>query len=376
MQTGEGGMKRGAKIRFGLSLRKNKKWWPASFVFVSLFGFLEAFAQTTQTTKPAFLQSNEDTKEIINSQIYLAQENGEQQRIILKGKEKNFSRPKIETTRFYFTDGRGNVRKTFNVFPTSNVLGAEVYTHHSKKYLTIRRSFVDGKNEVLDGFVFDNAGKVLWHIPRKLMVGEVFPDDKTDTAMIINVWTGKFEIYNFNGVKITEKYFSDQNDQKYPDLKTPDEDTVIWGGCLSSENGEYIAVSRQTNDVVGFASELTLLDSTGNIIFQNGAPQSKVGKPLKVLGKQKVLVVLGDINGRLTNRHYQSHDMYFGLNFSGKEIWQMDGQEYFLQPADLINDVANIGRVKKTLDKKGNTFFEFDETPSGKTLNLITGEIK
>ena len=351
----------------------------SAFTFSSVFVISKAAAQSAppQIKQPAFLQSDEEAKEIINGQIYSSQKKGQPQMVKVNGKPKVFSVSKIESSKFYFSDGQGKVLKIFNVFPSQEILNAQMSVRHTKKYLVVRRSFSDGGKNVSDGFILDNSGQVLWHIPGKAIIGDVFANDKNDNVIIVDAWKGFLKVYTIKGVEKIEKYFTDQNDKRFSDLALENlEDVDFRGGCESSENGDYIAVFRSSSDFKEFQSELTLLDSDGNIIFQNRAPQSKVGSPIKIFGDLKIIFVSGEINGRLTDRKYKAHQMYFGLDFTGNELWNLDGEKYFINRFDLIAPIVKVENVERDMDESGKHSRGNKFTPSNKTFNLKTGELK
>jgi hypothetical protein len=342
-----------------------------SFSLVGLFFLVfshRAFAQTQQNqiSQPSFLPADEKVLKIINDNIYYVGKKDFQHTVSINGKPYT-TRDTNGTQKIYFTDRQGKILNTFNIFPSTTILSAFDVIRYSKKFITIKRSYQDKGKLVMDGFLLDSAGKILWHIPKKVLESYMFPCDKNDSVMMIDAWKGFLKIYSVNGVEKTERYFTDQSDKKYKDLAAEDlEDVSFDGDCEASDNGDYIAVGRNSVDFPDFQSELTLLDSSGNIIFQNKEPQSKAGEPLKISADLKIIVVDGAIRTQLANHHYLTQEIYYGIDFTGKKLWELDSYSSGIYPGELKNGLLKDDEliVKRHL------------TSDPLNLNLNTGEIK
>jgi hypothetical protein len=332
--------------------------------FFSGISFLNAQTEQNQINQPAFLRSDEKIELIFNRKIYLVEKKENEHTVSINGSVYTTS-SKNETAKIYFTDGQGNVSSVFKIFPSENVQAAFYELRNTKKYISIKRSYQDEGKRIMDGLLFDATGKILWNIPKEDLTSYMFPNDKNDSVMMIDAWKGFMKVYDVKGVEKFEKYFTDQNDQKFKDLATENlEDVSFDGACVSSEDGNYIAVGRNSADFKDFQSELTLLDSDGNIVFQNKAPGATVGQPLKIFESLNVIVVLGDLNDQSAGLHHRRIDTYFGIDFSGKKLWELEGQKYWLNPNDLRDVKDDLVRIDAS-----------DNTPTKLKLNIKTGEV-
>src|SRR5579872_7089452 len=228
----------------------------------------------SEMLQPSFLQSDEEVKEVINGQIYL----------VHKKNDKNA----VVNEKLYFSDSQGNVIKTFNIFPSTAIQSATGELHASKKYLIIQRHYFEGKKQTTNGFLLNNSGDVLWNIPGKDLGGIIMSSDKDNTLMVVDAWKGHLKIYGVKGEEIEDKYFSNQNGEKFPEINSLDEEEDFSFNCKFSESGNYVCVSRSFPDVRGFKNEVTLLDSKGNVIFQDFDEQSRFGHVLNVLEDPQV----------------------------------------------------------------------------------------
>ncbi len=361
------------------SMRWLRKEFVSGLTTIFLFSLVLSIGTKTvnaqdhpdQIKHPSFFQPDEEAKKVFNDRIYLAQKKGEKRKIVVYGEVHFEEKSKVETSKLYFTDGQGKILNTFNIYPNSNVHNCQSDIRFSKKYLSIRRTFRDGKKEVLDGFVFNNEGTVLWHVPKEDVSGYIFPCDKTESVLTIDDWKGHLINYDINGVEKNNKYFSDQNDEKFPDLATPDsENAAIWGGCASSDDGNYVAVARSSNDIRNFQNELTLINSTGKVIFQNKDNQSLFNSVLKVYEDPNLIVLWGKIKGMPSMfKHDVGHHEYFGFDFTGKLLWKVDGEKYYIDPTLMNSRIVSLSEIDNT---NGKTHL----LQSNLTLNVSTGEIK
>lgn len=198
-----------------------------------------------------------------------------------------------------------------------------------------------------------------------------FLNDKKDQVLLIDPNKGQIKVFNSKGGLIQQKYFSDQNPDHSPEMfKTLARCDVIWGLCEPQEekyNKGYIAVTRNQNCAMPqdtknklFKNELTLLNLSGETLFQNREPDSITGVPLKVFEDLQVIVVGPgeDGYGALTSGHY------YGLDFQGKKIWEYHKGLVF-DRGDLM-----AGGVKKGFLK----LVKHEIHPFSEGMNLKPGE--
>lgn len=333
--------------------------------------------QKSQIPQPAFLPPNEQAIKLINDRIYLVVNKPQEHSFSTNGKNYSGNYSDTNTSKLYFTDAQEKILNTFAVFPSNNVVNAVITIKNTKKFLAVRRSYSDTGKNITDGFIFDDSGRVLWHISTDDLIGEIFINDNSGTLAIVDPLKGYLKVFDINGIEKVEKYFTDQNDLKFPQLKTEDlEDLDFQESAESSEDGNYIAVYRVARDLKNFQSELTLFDSAGNITFQNRAPLENVGTPLKLLSDLKLIIALGDVKGTPSYGAHRGHDEYFGINFKGEKIWELDGERFFLDPRDLSDAHIKIQNVQKIMDKSGRRVIDKKTSPSNQVINIKTGEVK
>ncbi len=181
---------------------------------------------------------------------------------------------------------------------------------------------------------------------KELQRKSTFLNDEQNQVLLVDPDDGELKIFNSKGEIVRQRYFSDQNPDHSPEMfKQVGDCGVIGGFCEPRENRYnegYIAVTR--NQGCGqrgerqrlFKNELTLLDLAGEPLFQNRAPNSITGVPLKVFEDLKVTVVAaGEDSEAITA------GQYYGLDFQGKKLWEYHGG-LMIDRGDLM-----VGGIKK-----------------------------
>ncbi|HVZ79950.1 MAG TPA: hypothetical protein VHE12_04015 [bacterium] len=305
------------------------------------------------------LNANEKKEKIIDDHIYLVK------------KEK-----KIETSRIYFVDDHNKVFSTFQIFPSSPIKDPDYKILHSEKYITIRRIYSKDSRTIVDGTVLDLKGATKWKVPPELFVigyfADIIPNDENNTIMIINALKGTLKIFSVNGKEKTEKQFSPQAPSEHSTLDD-EEDSEIEFSSQPSEKCKYVCISRESSETNDFKNEITLLDGNGDILFQKFDEQSRFKSVLGVFEDFKMIVIKGDSGrGRRKTRQFER---YFGLDFNGNKLWELDAEKYYFDLSDRYGTIVPLDYVYKEMDKNGKHCIRVENKPSRQKLDLITGKI-
>jgi hypothetical protein len=306
-----------------------------------------------KSAKPEFLTKNQELDRVIGGRAYISRE-------IKDSKGGKVSQHR----KIYFTDKDGKLNKTYDVFPKSSTRDVSAVVKGSQKYLTVTRAYYEGKKYMHDTMILDLAGNVMCSFGKTSGVECVAFDDKSGQIYDFHAFDGLVRKYSMLGKPLGDKYYSDQNKISLKNINMINEEgPAIKISSLNSKSQRYLALTRRTSEIKSFHGEMYLFDSSdGKIIFSKKITEAGpvILFPLFVMEEESRVVFYQSGPGKVK---------YIGLDFSGKVKWEVNGNEYYIDPASTDDRFLSC---KKLLSKTIQPFVSSETY----TIDVIDGNLE
>lgn len=327
----------------------SKVTFPSFFTFSMLFliSFFPNLAKA-QNNQPAFLKTGESLKKVINGNIFVVEN---------ETKTKKRNRNCRTITKLYFTDGKGMVVKTFDVFPFDSSFKNLDLMEDCKNYHSLYRRYEKNNKEVNDVVLVGKNGDLLWTSTNDGQ--RVFWDSENKRVFEIYPNEGIFKVIGSTGSVISETKFT-SNSYKRSKSESGEGDEFFSFDSKISEDGNIVALSRRSPQKY---NELFLMKTNGNVLFKK-EDQLIAMSPVLIDEEDQVLLVLETKTGSKDT----FNKTYVGYHFSGTKLWELNGQNYHL---DRKSREGNYLKVLRVLRRKG----EFHLSDLQEKVDLKTGKI-